>query len=158
MPQSFKDKYPKTRVIIDGTEIKCQTPTSLVLHSETYSLYKSHTTFKGLIGIAPSRHITFISQFHASSISDRELTVRSGLLNLPFSQGDVVMADKEFAISDLCEPTDVGLNIPPFRAQHLPYNHGWWNLTAMTPWANSRGNSSTDLAEHTWWQRGHVVR
>ena len=124
MPQSFKDKYPKTRVIIDGTEIKCQTPTSLVLHSETYSLYKSHTTFKGLIGIAPSRHMTFISQFYASSISDRELTVRSGLLNLPFSQGDVVMADKEFAISDLCEPTDVGLNIPPFCAQHLPYNHG----------------------------------
>ena len=111
MPQSFKDKYPKTRVIIDGTEIKCQTPTSLVFHSETYSLYKSHTTFKGLIGIAPSRHITFISQFYAS---------RSGLLNLPFSQGDVVMADKEFAISDLCEPTDLGLNIPPFRAQHLP--------------------------------------
>ena len=108
-----KDKYPKTRVIIDGTEIKCQTPTSLVFHSETYSLYKSHTTFKGLIGIAPSRQITFISQFYASSISDRELTVRSGLLNLPFSQGDVVMADKEFAISDLCEPTDVGLNIPP---------------------------------------------
>lgn len=23
MPQSFKDKYPKTRVIIDRTEIKC---------------------------------------------------------------------------------------------------------------------------------------
>lgn len=23
MPQSFKDKYPKTRVIIDAREIKC---------------------------------------------------------------------------------------------------------------------------------------
>ena len=44
MPWSFKDKYPKTRVIIDGTEIKCQTPSSSVLHSETYSSYKSHTT------------------------------------------------------------------------------------------------------------------
>ena len=123
MPQSFKDEYPKTRVIIDGTEIKCQTPSSLLLHSETYSSYKSHTTFKGLIGIAPSGHITFISQLYAGSISDRELTVRSGLLNLPFSQGDVVMADKGFTISDLLEPIGVGLNIPPFlglRSQQTP--------------------------------------
>ena len=123
MPQSFKDKYPKTRVIIAGTEIKCQTPSSLVLHSYTFSTYKSHTTFKGLIGIVPSGHITFISQLYAGSISDSELTVRSGLLNLPFSRGDVVMADKGFTISDLLEPIGVGLNIPPFlglRSQQTP--------------------------------------
>lgn len=123
MPQSFKDKYPKTRVIIDGTEIKCQTPSSLVLHSEMYSTYKSHTTFKGLIGIAPSGHITFISQLYAGSISDREITVRSGILKLPFSDGDIVMADKGFTISDLLEPIGVGLNIPPFvgsRSQQEP--------------------------------------
>ena len=75
---------------------------------------KTHTTFKSLIGIAPSGHITFISQLYAGSISDRELTVRSGLLNLPFDQGDVVMADKGFTISDLLEPIGVGLNIPHF--------------------------------------------
>ena len=96
MPQSFKDKYPKTRVIIDGTEIKCQTPSSLVSHSETYSTYKSHTTFKGLIGIAPSGHITFTLQLYAGSISDRELTVRSGILKLRYSDGDIVMGDKRF--------------------------------------------------------------
>ena len=123
MPQSFKEKYPSTRVIIDGTEIKCQTPSSLVLHSETYSSYKSHTTFKGLIGISPSGHITFISQLYAGSISDREITVRSGLLKLPFSAGDVIMADKGFNITDLLEPMGVGLNIPPFvgsRSQQNP--------------------------------------
>ena len=123
MPQSFKDKYPTTRVIIDGTELKCQTPSSLVLHSETFSSYKSHTTFKGLIGIAPSGHITFISQLYAGSISDREITIRSGLLKLPFTAGDVIMADKGFTISDLLEPIGVGLNIPPFvgsRSQHNP--------------------------------------
>ena len=111
MPQSFKDKCPETKVIIDGTEIKCQTPSSLVSHSETYSTYKSHTTFKGLIGIAPSGHITFVSQMYAGSISNRELTVRSGILKLPFSDGDIVMADKGFKISDLLEPFAVGLNI-----------------------------------------------
>ena len=45
IPQSFKDKYPKTRVIIDGTKIKFQTLSSLVLHSETFSTYRSHSTF-----------------------------------------------------------------------------------------------------------------
>ncbi|XP_068687825.1 uncharacterized protein [Montipora capricornis] len=123
MPQSFKDKYPKTRVIIDATEIKCQTPSSLVLHSETFSSYKSHTTFKGLIGISPSGHITFVSQLYAGSISDREITVRSGFLKLPFAVGDIVMADKGFTISDLLEPMGVGLNIPPFvgsRSQQNP--------------------------------------
>ena len=107
MPQSFKDKYLTTRVIIDGTEIKCQTPSSLVLHSETFSSYKSHTTVKGLIGIGPSGHITFISQLYAGSISDREITIRSGLLKLPFTAGDVIMADKGFTISDLLEPIGV---------------------------------------------------
>ena len=109
MPQSFKVKYPKTRVIIDATEIKCQTPSSLVLYSETFSSYKSHTTFKGLIGISSSGHITFVSQLYASSISDREITVRSGFLKLPFAVGDIVMADKGFTISDLLEPMGVGL-------------------------------------------------
>ena len=121
MPLSFKDKFPKTRVIIDCTEIKCQTPSSLVLHSETYSSYKSHTTFKGLVGIAPSGHVTFISQLYTGSISDREITVRSGLLKLPFDKGDVLMADKGFTIEDLLEPIGVKLNIPPFvgsQSQH----------------------------------------
>ena len=42
--------------------------------------------------------MTFISQLYPGSISDRDLTARSGLLNLPFHLGDVVMADKEFTI------------------------------------------------------------
>ena len=87
------------------------------------SSYKSHTTFKGLIGISPSGHITFISQLYAGSISDREITVRSGFLKLPFPVGDIVIADKGFAISDLLEPMGVGLNIPPFvrsRSQQNP--------------------------------------
>ena len=114
MPQSFKDKYSKTRVIIDGIETKCQTPSSLVLRSETYSTYKSNTTFKGLIGIAPSGHITFISQLYAGSISHMELAVRSGILKLHFYDSYIVMANKGFKISDLLEPTGVGFNIPPF--------------------------------------------
>lgn len=31
MPEDFKAKYPKTRVILDCTELKCQMPSSLLL-------------------------------------------------------------------------------------------------------------------------------
>ena len=62
MPDSFKDKYSSTRVIIDCTEITCQMPSSLLLNSKLFSSYKNHVTLKGLVGIAPSGAITFISQ------------------------------------------------------------------------------------------------
>ena len=89
---SFKDKYPSTRVIINGTEIRCQ---SLRLNSELFSSYKNHTTLKGLVGISPGGAITFISQLFSGHISDREI------VNLPFDRGDSVMADKGFTVEDL---------------------------------------------------------
>ena len=114
MPESFKQKYPNTRVIIDATEIKVEMPSSLMLKSQTYSNYKSTNTLKGLIGISPSGSVTFISQLYTGSISDKEITRRSGFLKLPFDKGDSVMADKGFEIADLLEPLGVKLNIPPF--------------------------------------------
>ena len=113
MPNDFKSKYPNTRVIIDCTELKCQMPSSLLLNSELFSSYKNHTTLKGLIGISPAGHITFISELYTGSISDREITMRSGFLDLPFDANDSVMADKGFTIEDLL-PVGVSLNIPPF--------------------------------------------
>lgn len=113
MPDSFKDKYSSTRVIIDCTEIRCQMPSSLLLNSKLFSSYKNHVTLKGLVGIAPSGAITFISQLYSGSISDREIVERSGFLKLDFDKGDTVMADKGFTIEDLL-PLGVNLNIPPF--------------------------------------------
>ena len=40
--------------IIDATELYCEVPASLSLQSQCYSSYKSHTTMKGLVGIAPN--------------------------------------------------------------------------------------------------------
>lgn len=114
MPASFKEKYPSTRVIIDCTEIKVEMPSSLLLKSQTYSNYKSANTFKGLVGISPLGNVTFVSQLYTGSISDREITERSGLLLMPFNSGDSVMADKGFDIQDLLDPLGVQLNIPPF--------------------------------------------
>ena len=80
-------------------------PSSLLLNSELFSTYKNHTTIKGLVGISPSGAITFISQLYTGSMS--------GILDLPFTEGDSVMADKGFTISDIL-PLGVSLNIPPF--------------------------------------------
>ena len=68
MPSSFKETYPTTRCIIDCTELFCQRPSSLASQSHMYSHYKTHVTYKGLIGIAPSGATTFVSQLFEGSI------------------------------------------------------------------------------------------
>ena len=114
MPPSFKDQFPNTRVIIDATEIKVEIPSSLVLQSQTYSNYKSTNTLKGLVGISPSGHVTFVSQLYTASISDRELTERSGFLNFPFDNNDNIIADKGFHIQYILDNYGLKLDIPPF--------------------------------------------
>lgn len=113
MPENFKALYPNTRVIIDCTEIFVQTPSSLLLQSQMYSSYKSNTTLKGLLGIAPHGAVTFVSSLYTGSISDKEITRCSGILDL-LEPRDSVMADKGFDIEALLNTHGVGLNIPPF--------------------------------------------
>lgn len=113
MPQSFKNSFPKTRVVIDCTELPLQKPSSKVLSSEAFSFYKGVTTLKSLIGITPSGTLSFVSDLYTGSISDKEITNLCGILNL-LEKGDEVMADKGFPISDLLSPLGVTLAIPPF--------------------------------------------
>ena len=106
------------RVIIDCTEMRVQTPSSLMFHSEFYPSYKSATTFKGLVGITPSGAVSFISKLYRGSISDREIVKRCGILNL-LEDGDGVMAGKGFRIEDLITPLNCSLNIPPFLSEKV---------------------------------------
>ncbi|KAJ8364592.1 hypothetical protein SKAU_G00134230 [Synaphobranchus kaupii] len=114
MPPKFKVYCPHVRVIVDCTELRCETPTALTLHSETYSTYKSHTTFKGLVGVSPSGAVTFVSKLYTGAISDKEITKQSGFIGL-LEQGDGVMADKGFLIEPLLETVGASLIIPPFK-------------------------------------------
>ena len=114
MPKEFSTSaYSNTRVIIDATELFIEKPSDLSLQSVTWSNYKSHNTLKGLIGISPFGGVTFCSELWAGSISDIELTRKSGLLDL-LESGDNVMADKGFNIDELLRECGVTLNIPPF--------------------------------------------
>ena len=56
-------------------------------------LYKSHNTFKFLLGIAPSGQITYLSTLFVGSISDREIVEKSGFLEF-IEWRDNVMADR----------------------------------------------------------------
>ena len=103
MPTVFKENFSNVLVVINCTEIKVQTPSSFVLHSEFYSSYKSATTLKGLVGITPSGAVSFISILYTGSISDRETVKRCGILGL-LEDGNGVMADKGFTIEDLLSP------------------------------------------------------
>ena len=113
MPASFKNKYGTTRVIIDCTEIWAQRPSSLLSNSQLYSSYKSRTTFKGLIGIAPHDAVTFVSSLYTGNMSDVEITRLCGLTDL-LETGDSVMADKGFLIAKLLNEKGATLNIPAF--------------------------------------------
>ena len=55
---------------------------------------------KVLIGVAPNSIITFISAAYPGSITDKELTIASGILSL-LVPGDNIMADKGFLIENL---------------------------------------------------------
>ena len=46
MPADFKERFPKTRVVIDCTELLTETPRSLAQRSMMWSEYKTHMTWK----------------------------------------------------------------------------------------------------------------
>lgn len=114
MPQVFKEYYPTTRCIIDATEIFIQSPSDPKAQQLTFSSYKNHNTFKSLVCITPCGSISFISKLYGGSISDRELTEKSGLLDL-LEPGDSIMADRGFTIADLTIQRGITLNIPPMK-------------------------------------------
>ena len=115
LPSAFREKYPSTYCIIDGSEIFMETPSDLQMQSSTWSNYKHHNTAKFLIACTPNGCISFISPLYVGSISDVELTRVSGLLkSIEDKSGISVMADRGFTIKDMLGEIGVKLNIPPF--------------------------------------------
>lgn len=112
LPKSFA-KFPRTRVIIDCTELKIQKPTGPSAQKVTWSNYKSSNTFKLLVGISPTGAFTFVSQLWSGGVSDRHITMKSGLID-KLEPNDDCMADRGFNIRDLVTKRRATLNIPPF--------------------------------------------
>lgn len=122
-PADFREKFPTTYAIIDGSEVFIETPSDLHLQSSTWSQYKHHNTVKFLVACTPNGAIFFISPVYVGAISDVELTRLSGFLDVVQGKSGVsIMADRGFTIKDLLKDIGVELNIPPFMEgrQQLP--------------------------------------
>ena len=111
MPDCFRSLCPRTRCIIDATELLIEMPANPTAQQLTFSSYKNHNTLKTLVGITPSGAVCFVSDLYGGNISDKKLTVECGILQL-FECGDSIMADRGFTIKDIL-PSRVSLNVPP---------------------------------------------
>ena len=118
-PDCFKPEYSDTRGIIDCTEFRIEIPASIENRIFCYSHDKHGFTFKVLICITPSGFISFKSKMYRGKISDSQITVDSGLINL-LEHGDKVLADKGFPqfqnIIDSCGKK-ITFVMPPFLEQ-----------------------------------------
>ena len=123
LPCVFKDKFPTTFAIVDGSEVFIETPTDLHMQSSTWSQYKHHNTAKFLIACTPNGAISYVSPLYVGSISDVDLTRISGFLaKLENKRGISIMADRGFTVKDMLNEMGIDLNIPPFMQgrQQLP--------------------------------------
>uniref|UniRef100_A0A1S4M6H5 DDE Tnp4 domain-containing protein n=1 Tax=Ixodes scapularis TaxID=6945 RepID=A0A1S4M6H5_IXOSC len=101
MPEAFRDTmFTHARRIIDCTEVFIQRPTSLSAQSQTSPSYEHHNTIKGLVVIAPSEAITFLSQAWGGRVSDKEPMQKCGILNI-VEQDDVFLVDRGFRCEEM---------------------------------------------------------
>ena len=116
LPDSFRRLYPKTRVIIDCTEIFVETPSSLEIQALLWNDYKHHCTFKVLICITPNGAVSWISASYGGRASDKHIVRDSGFLDL-LEPYDCVMADRGFKMKDDLVMKQCTLAIPQSSAK-----------------------------------------
>ena len=98
LPSAFKS-YKNCACIIECIEIFIERPLNLEPHVITWSNYKHTNTIKYLIGINPAGAGTFLSHGWGGRISDKQLTIESGFLDL-LTLGDSILADRGFLIAE----------------------------------------------------------
>ena len=114
LPSHFRNPVLRDcRVVIDCTEVYMELPGDYHQAGNMYSQYKSHSTVKILIGVAPSGGMMFCSDAFEGSISDRQIAIDSNFID-NLHPGDVVLADRGFTIHDLCAKKGAIVEIPSF--------------------------------------------
>ncbi|CAN7946682.1 unnamed protein product, partial [Ixodes hexagonus] len=116
LPDAFT-RFADTRVVLDGTEVRVQKPSSLAAQRQTFSYYKHYNTYKAVVGCTPDGYICHVSKLWGGSVSDRAIVDESGLLE-QLEPGDAVMVDKGFKLNNI--PSGVRVHIPCFRKPGEP--------------------------------------
>ena len=97
--------------IIDCSVIFIKTPQNLELQSATWSKYKHHNTLKFLLGVASNSAITFVSKAYTGKIRHKEITVKSGFLDMLLRYSNI-MADKVFNLFYECAAQCLHFTVP----------------------------------------------
>ena len=77
------------------------------------SNYKNNNTVKYLVACTPAGAVSFISDGWGGRVSDKEITIKCGILNL-IERGDQVLADRGFTIEQEVATRGGILEIPSF--------------------------------------------
>ena len=100
MPKSFIETgHGLTDIVIDATEFKFQSASNFELNSAMFSNYKNNQTRKALNGISPHGSGILLSDIYPGSISDSEITEKSGTI-LFVKKEPKIMSDLGFLIQD----------------------------------------------------------
>lgn len=114
MPLSFRKEYPNVRGILDGTELKSETPTNNIDAVSCYSTYKSHHTTKFLICCTPQGSVSFLSKAFTGRATDVFTVRESGFLEL-VEKGDEYLADRGYLNEEDFTELGAKLHRPAFK-------------------------------------------
>jgi len=114
LPPCFK-LFSNCTMVVDCTEMRCESPSMMDRQKATYSSYKKYTSMKAAIAILPNGTAIACTSCYPGSTSDRAIVQHSKIFK-GLKAGDLILADKGFKVYDLL-PQGVSLNIPPFLMQ-----------------------------------------
>ncbi|XP_015112563.1 uncharacterized protein LOC107038160 [Diachasma alloeum] len=129
MPTCFS-KYKDTRVVLDCTEVPIKRTKCLKCRLGTYSNYKGTQTLKFLLGVTPSGLTSFVSNAFGGRVSDKQIVVKSQLLEKMIPNNDSVIVDKGFIIDCECAAYRTELIRPPFLRKKKQFSKAEAEATA----------------------------
>lgn len=114
LPDTFRNEYfEKTVCIIDCFEILIEKQCNVSASAESYSTYQSHHSMKYLIAVSPQGSVRFISDGWGGRTNDKFIIENSDFLSHLFP-GDVVLADKDFNVTESVQSFQLDKKIPAF--------------------------------------------
>lgn len=127
IPKVFR-KFKNIRVVIDGFEVRTQKPQDYREQGNTYSDYKATATHKFLLGMHIRGGVCFLSDAFEGSISDKALFKECGIIQF-LQKDDLILADRGFNLSDICNEIRCKIVIPPFLCGRKQFSKDEVDLT-----------------------------
>lgn len=113
--ESLSDFTDYVKLVLDSTCLYFQTPSNAEAQTACYNKYYAGTCGKYVVGTTPAGAAAFASLVYPGSLSDRHLGILT-LIGLGIlEEGDTIMVDKGFDLSDILFLRYCHLLIPVFK-------------------------------------------